>query len=256
MKQKMSNLKFRAIVIPVVATAFSLCQIATIGMTMFSTVMDDYLGRGEMSIQKVPGSENWDTDYYKNPYKNRNESKEASYQIAQKVQEEGIVLLKNNGVLPLNKGAEVTPFGYRAIDPIYGQVSSSGSAKWTVKPVTPEEGLKSAFTVNSSAMDAMKKAGNPEAVVLSVLGGVLYLLLVSFLPFKFVPMIPAILYTAAFGYALQATLPPLSDVWNGVHFIGGFAYMGLFYTIRFFVCAVASIVSCFFSYYKPKKQKA
>lgn len=95
-----------------------------------------------------------------------------------------------------------------------------------------------------------------EAVVLSVTGGVLYLLLVSFLPFKLVPMIPAILYTAAFGYALQATLPPLSDVWNGVHFIGGFAYMGLFYTIRFFVCAVASIVSGFFSYYKPKKQKS
>lgn len=95
-----------------------------------------------------------------------------------------------------------------------------------------------------------------EAVVLMVLGGVLYLLLVTLLPFQFVPMIPAILYTAAFGYALTATLPSLSDVWNGVNFIGGFAFMGLFYTIRFFLCAVFSIVSCFFSYRKPKREKA
>lgn len=92
-----------------------------------------------------------------------------------------------------------------------------------------------------------------EAVVLSVLGGVLYLVLVTFLPFKFVPMIPAILYSVAFGFALQATLPPLSDVWNGVNFIGGFAFMGLFYTIRFFLCALLSIISCFFDYFKPKK---
>lgn len=92
-----------------------------------------------------------------------------------------------------------------------------------------------------------------EAVVLMVTGGLVYLVCVSFLPFKFVPMIPAILYTVAFGFALEATLPPLSDVWNGVNFIGGFAFMGLFYTIRFFVCALLSIVSCFFSDWKQKE---
>lgn len=164
MKKKMSNRKFRAITIPIVAVAFTLCQVATIGMTSFSVAMDDYLGKGEMSIVQAEGREDWDTDYYKNPYKNNEESKAASYEVAQKVQEEGSVLLKNNGVLPLRKDSEVTPFGYRYLEPIFGQVSSSGSAKWTISPTMPEEGLKKVFKINTSAVDRMKSAGKPEAL--------------------------------------------------------------------------------------------
>ena len=61
MKKKMSNRKFRAITIPIVAVAFTLCQVATIGMTSFSVAMDDYLGKGEMNIVQAEGREDWDT---------------------------------------------------------------------------------------------------------------------------------------------------------------------------------------------------
>ncbi len=55
---------------------------------------------------------------------------EESYELANKVQEEGTVLLKNNGILPLKVGNEIVPFGYGFLNPVYGQMTVSGSAKY------------------------------------------------------------------------------------------------------------------------------
>lgn len=165
MKQKMSNRTLRRILIPVMAVVLVIAVAANIGMNAFASVMDDYLGRGELKHFTAEGSENWDTEYYEDLYANMEESKAASYILAAQVQEEGSVLLKNNGILPLAKGSEITPFGYRYLEPIYGQVSSSGSAKWTISPVTPEDGLKDFFTINNAAVDLMRAAAEPEALV-------------------------------------------------------------------------------------------
>ena len=118
MKQKMSNRTLRRILIPIMAVILVITVIANIGMNAFASVMDDYLGRGEMRHFTAEGSENWDTQYYEDLYANMEESKAASYILAAQVQEEGSVLLKNNGILPLAKGSEVTPFGYRYLSPI------------------------------------------------------------------------------------------------------------------------------------------
>lgn len=91
------------------------------------------------------------------------QAKEAAYKVAARIQDEGTVLLKNSGVLPLAKGSVVMPFGRAYLDPIYGQLTSGGSAKWSVDPVTPEQGL-SAFSIDNSAADAMRAAGDPEAL--------------------------------------------------------------------------------------------
>ena len=77
--------------------------------------------------------------------------------MAKRVAEEGSVLLKNDGVLPLAKGSTVVPFGYAYLNPIYGQLTSGGSAKWVINPVTPEQGL-SAYTINTSAVERMQAA--------------------------------------------------------------------------------------------------
>ncbi len=84
-------------------------------------------------------------------------AKEAAYAVAASVQDEGSVLLKNSGVLPLAAGSEVMPFGYAYLNPIYGQLSSGGSAKWTIDPVTPEEGLSS-YAINTAAVELMQAA--------------------------------------------------------------------------------------------------
>lgn len=164
-KLRMSNKTFRMILVPIMAVVLVLALVANIGMNLFASVMDDYLGRGEAKRYTAEGTENWDTEYYEDLYANMEESKAASYVLAAKVQEEGSVLLKNNGVLPLEKGSDVTPFGYRYLTPIYGQVSSSGSAKWTISPITPEDGLKDFFTINNAAVDLMKAAGEPTAIM-------------------------------------------------------------------------------------------
>ena len=51
--------------------------------------------------------------------------KAAGLSMAQEAEEEGIVLLKNDGpVLPLRQGARVSLFGVTAIDPVYGGTGS------------------------------------------------------------------------------------------------------------------------------------
>ncbi len=80
--------------------------------------------------------------------------------------------------------------------------------------------------------------------------GALSFLLVAFFDFKFLTLIPCLLYIAGFCLSLQATLPSLSDVWNGVNFIGGNGLVSLPFTVCFGVSAILSIVSCFMKQYR------
>lgn len=51
-------------------------------------------------------------------------------QVAQEIEEEGAVLLENNGVLPMNdsSNAKINLLGYSSISPIYGGTGSGGSS--------------------------------------------------------------------------------------------------------------------------------
>lgn len=94
------------------------------------------------------------------------------------------------------------------------------------------------------AVDFGDKSFSIQAFVVMLIGGLSFAL-VMFTNFKTAALIPAVLYVIGFAFALDYTLPPLSDVWNGVNFIGGNATAGLSFTIIFLVCTVLSIVSNF-----------
>ena len=159
MKRKMSNSKFRKIWTVILAVLLVLCVAANIGMNMFSAVLDSYLGRGELHVELAEGTEEWDTDYNKTTTGSLEEAKAASDEVSEKITDEGIVLLKNNSVLPLEKGTEVTPFGYAYLNPAY---SGTGAAATTDQDmVTAEAGLKNYFTVNDAAVERMN-SGNAE----------------------------------------------------------------------------------------------
>lgn len=162
-KLKMSNRRFRGILIPVMSIVGVLAVVATVAANMMSSTLDTYLGKGQGHVIQKEGVEDWDTEYYKENSKNSEESKTKAYEVSKKVSNEGSILLKNNGVLPLAKGSTVTPFGRAYLSPIYGQLSSGGSAKWVVDPVTPEQGL-SAFKINNTAVDVMK-ANDYETII-------------------------------------------------------------------------------------------
>ena len=78
-----------------------------------------------------------------------------------------------------------------------------------------------------------------------MLAGALSVLLTVFTDWKWTPAVPALLYVVGFAFTLHAMLPSLSDVWNGVNFIGGNAMAGLTFSIIFFVACIAAAVACF-----------
>ncbi|MGN8821625.1 hypothetical protein ACTNC1_12165 [Atopobiaceae bacterium HCP3S3_A4] len=160
---RMSNRKFRTLLIIPIALVCIFAIIATAASQIMSSTLDTYLGSGTTSIQKADDTKDWDADYYDADGIDAEETKDDAYKVAAQVQDEGTVLLKNDGSLPLAKGSVVMPFGDAYLNPVYGQNASGGSAKWVKDPVTPEEGL-SAFTIDNSAVDAMKAAGEPEAL--------------------------------------------------------------------------------------------
>ena len=62
------------------------------------------------------GDGNEDTTYFETGYKTREELAKAGAEIAELLHEEGVVLLKNNGVLPLDSSAKVSTLSHSSID--------------------------------------------------------------------------------------------------------------------------------------------
>ena len=164
--EKMSNKRFRAIMIPILSVLLVLAIVVTVVANVLGSTLDQFVGRGERHVIVPEGTENWDLDYYGADGETKEEAKEHSFEVANKVVEEGVILLKNNGVLPLAKDSTVTPFGYRYVSPIYSQMASGGSAKWMVgNEITPAEALGETSTINNAAVEKMEQAGTPEGVL-------------------------------------------------------------------------------------------
>ena len=87
------------------------------------------------------------------------QAEQASKEMAQELESEGIVLLENkNSTLPLESGQAVNLFGYASIDPVYGgSGSGAGDNSGNVDLV---QGLTEAgFAVNQELVDFYKNSG-------------------------------------------------------------------------------------------------
>ena len=122
----------------------------------FRTVLDGRFGRGEVSVTPLEGTEDWDSEYVKKETGSLAEAKEASDVTSEQVTDEGIVLLKNDGILPLAAGSRVVPFGYAYLNPSYSGNGAAASQDTTM--VTPEAALSSYFEVNGASAEAMGAA--------------------------------------------------------------------------------------------------
>lgn len=79
-----------------------------------------------------------------------------------------------------------------------------------------------------------------------------------FLDFKFLDFMPLLgcaCYGVAFAAHLKLALESLSDVWNGVNFVGGNATAGMTFAGLFLVLLCVSVVGCFLGV-KDKSQKS
>lgn len=113
------------------------------------TVMNMYFGKGDAVVKNNPEAANLDSDYYKPVHSDAESLTAAGIELAERVEAEGIVLLKNeNNALPLD-GSEkkVSLFGRTSVDPIY---TGAGSAATESSPVDYKTAFeKEGFEINN-----------------------------------------------------------------------------------------------------------
>jgi len=127
-------------------------------LTIFSGYADLYLGGRKAVVKQAAGTEKWDSQYYKSSYAGKDKAEQAAAGMVEKLESEGIVLLKNDGTLPLNGNADrkITVLGRDAADPVYG---GSGSGSVDLSSVIDfKSGLTAAgFDVNPVVYDVLLK---------------------------------------------------------------------------------------------------
>ncbi len=178
-KRKMSNKKFATLWGVVLSLILVLTLAVNILTSVFRGYVDLYLGKGDIVITKTENSEKWDSEYYTLDYKDKKETQQAANALVEKIEGEGIVLMKNNNAaLPLAAPAKVTLFGRDAADPVYGG-SGSGSVKLD-SVINLKTGLENAgyqineavysalsdyaaYTEESSPLGAVRVYANPRA---------------------------------------------------------------------------------------------
>ncbi len=165
MKRKMSNGQFRSILLPIIVIMVAFVLIANQAASTYAASLDWALGRGERHITAVGDVADKDVAYYQQKYGTAEESQIAASLVAQKVEAEGAVLLKNeNGALPLSSGAGVTVFGYRYLNPFYVGEGSAAMDTTGDYIVTPQEAFSGTFALNQAVIDRMA-ASEPEELV-------------------------------------------------------------------------------------------
>ena len=158
-KLKMNTRTFRLILIPIMAIFLIFAIVLTTVTNYFTPSLDAFLGKGSRAATKPSGTSGWDSNYYSFDSKNGEEALANSLAVSESIADEGIVLLKNDGVLPLTADTPVTPLGYRYLNPLMSG-SGSGSADTTADYVySAIKGITEAFSnVNGSSLDAMQAA--------------------------------------------------------------------------------------------------
>ncbi len=98
--------------------------VANIVTTTYEQVINIALGTETTKV--VSDDDGTDTEYFKSAYGSAEEVKQSGMELAERLTEEGSVLLKNdNSALPLGEGAKVSLFGHSSVNLI---VCGTGSA--------------------------------------------------------------------------------------------------------------------------------
>ncbi|SDB34064.1 glycoside hydrolase family 3 C-terminal domain-containing protein [Butyrivibrio sp. INlla16] len=150
----MSTKKFTRIWTVIIALVAVLAIVATFVLTgPLYTVMNMYFGKGDAVVKKNPEAEALDAEYYKAEHTDADSLLAASQEMAEKVESEGIVLLKNeNQTLPLSSSeTNISMFGRTSVDPIY---TGAGSAATESKPVDYKTAMEAnGFSINQDLFD-------------------------------------------------------------------------------------------------------
>lgn len=164
MKKKMSTKKFRVVWSCILAFLLILMTALNVAANVFHQSLDTYLGRGERIVKdnKALAEE---ISFYDQKFKDTDSetgSVSQGLKVAKDITDEGEVLLKNKGVLPLAKDSDITVFGYRYMSPVYGGTGSGNISTDKDWVTTVEAGMNKYFSVNKTVTDIMKSATPQE----------------------------------------------------------------------------------------------
>lgn len=137
--------RLRQVLLPLMALLTALAFTVTMGMCANADTLDRLFGRGTRTVTAVSDTGQLDTAYYEQRYANKKEALAAATTLSRQISDEGIVLLKNDGLLPLPEDAVISPFGLRYVLPFYGGTGSSAIDSGEDRVSTPSEGLSAAF---------------------------------------------------------------------------------------------------------------
>ena len=109
-RTRSSARRLRQALLPAMALLAALSLTVTAGMYGNADTLDKLFGRGARTVTAVGGTQHLDTAYYGQRYGSKQESLAAATALSRQISGEGIVLLKNDGLLPLGEGTAVSPY--------------------------------------------------------------------------------------------------------------------------------------------------
>ena len=148
----------RRAVLLLMALLLALDLTVTFGMLRNSDTLDLTYGKGSQQIINLEGDSASGTRYYQKQYSART-IRSAALETSLRISDEGTILLKNDGILPLSPDTPVTPLGYALFDPLYCGTGSSAVSTLDADVLTPAEGLRLVFpAVNETAFSSQESA--------------------------------------------------------------------------------------------------
>lgn len=112
-KLKMSNRKFRVLLIIPMVLLLLVGAVVGIAANVAGGALETYVDRGTTSVNVPADKASWDGNYYDEPA-SAEAATEAAYTVAAQVQDEGTVLLKNDGnTCPLPRDPRSCPLATR-----------------------------------------------------------------------------------------------------------------------------------------------
>ena len=102
-------------------SAIALAGLALAGLAACDAQAGDDGGRRELTgVESVGDTTGWDATYYESSCASTEEARAAGEAVAEEVEAGGVVLLANDGTLPLAPGTTVSLLGRGAVDVVYG----------------------------------------------------------------------------------------------------------------------------------------
>lgn len=150
------------VVVSAILFGFMICT--TVITNENRTAINNFFKTSDFVTEEPKDAPQQDTEYFKSNYKTVAELIDAGKTLAEQIEAEGAVLLKNEGgALPLDvSGGEkkISLFGISTIDPAYGGKGSAQTGN-PLPPVTPKEGFEQAgFQVNDKLYNFYASSGN------------------------------------------------------------------------------------------------